>query len=234
MRQRRGGMRSRQCSTALHTDSCHRWHGHVCSCVYITDNSARYMSNEHKLLEVFVALRRKLARTVSRIVPPPEIEDIVQETYVRVSQYERVASIRHPRSFLYRTARNLALDHIKRVESRATGWSDEEEEHGDGDVLQAGLDVYDELAAKQEFEIFCAAVQQLPLQCRRVFVLRKVYGYSQKEIARALDIGESTVEKHIAYGIKRCSSFMAERTEPHEVASIEPRRQRRVLKRGKQ
>ena len=192
------------------------------------------MSNEHKLLEVFVALRRKLARAVSRIVPPPEIEDIVQETYVRVRQFERVGNIRHPRSFLYRTARNLALDHIKRSESRATvNLPDDEEEHSDSHLPQAGLDVYDQLAAKQEFEIFCEAVQQLPLQCRRVFVLRKVYGYSQKEIARALDIAESTVEKHIAYGIKRCSSFIAERTGPHEVASIEPRRQKLALKRGK-
>lgn len=187
------------------------------------------MSNEHKLLEVFVALRRKLARAVSRIVPPPEIEDIVQETYVRVSQFERLADIRHPRSFLYRTARNLALDHIKRSESRTTvSLSGDDDEHSDGEMPQAGLDVYDQLAARQEFEIFCEAVQQLPLQCRRVFVLRKVYGYSQKEIARALDISESTVEKHIAYGIKRCSSFIAERTEPNEVTSIAMRR------RGKQ
>jgi RNA polymerase sigma-70 factor (ECF subfamily) len=194
------------------------------------------MSNEHKLLEVFVALRRKLARAVSRIVPPPEIEDIVQETYVRVSQFERVASIRHPRSFLYRTARNLALDHIKRAGSRATVSlpDDEDDEGSDNGLPQAGIDVYDQLAAKQEFEIFCAAVQELPLQCRRVFVMRKVYGYSQKEIARALDIGESTVEKHIAYGIKRCSSFLAERTQPREVAGIEARRRKGALKRGKQ
>ena len=207
----------------------------ACVPVYITENSARYMSNEHKLLEVFVALRRKLARAVSKIVPSPEIEDIVQETYVRVSQFERVASIRHPRSFLYRTARNLALDHIKRHESRTSvSLSEMEEEHGDSEALQSGLDVHEQLAAKQEFEIFCAAVQELPLQCRRVFVLRKVYGYSQKEIARALDIGESTVEKHIAYGIKRCSSFIAERTEPDEAAGFEPRRQRRALEGGKQ
>ena len=193
------------------------------------------MSNEHKLLEVFVALQRKLARAVSRIVPPPEIEDIVQETYVRVCQFDRVGNIRHPRSFLYRTARNLALDHIKRSASRTTvRLPVDEEERSDSDVPQAGPDVYDQLAARQEFEIFCEAVQQLPLQCRRVFVLRKVYGYTQKEIERALDIGESTVEKHIAFGIKRCSSFIVERTAPHEVASIEPRRRKVALERGKQ
>lgn len=204
----------------------------ACACLNITDNSAQHMSDEHKLLEVFVALRRKLARAVSRIVPPPEIEDIVQETYIRVCQFDQAGNIRHPRSFLYRTARNLALDHIKRSESRTTvGLPDDDEVHGESDTSQTSLDVYDQLAAKQEFEIFCEAVQQLPLQCRRVFVLRKVYGYSQKEIARALDISESTVEKHIAYGIKLCSSFIAARTEP---ASIEPRSPKLAIKRGKQ
>ncbi len=189
------------------------------------------MSNEHKLLDVFVALRRKLARAVSRIVPPPEIEDIVQETYVRVCQFDQVGDIRHPRSFLYRTARNLALDHIKRSASRVTvSLSDDDEEYSDEPRL--ARDVYDQLAARQEFEIFCEAVQQLPLQCRRVFVLRKVYGYSQKEIARALDISESTVEKHIAFGIKRCSSLIAERAEPR-VADIEQRRRAVAIERGK-
>lgn len=187
----------------------------------MTDKFGTDMSNETKLLEVFVALRRKLARAVSRIVPPPEIEDIVQETYVRVCQFERADSIRHPRSFLYRTARNLALDHIKRSEVRTTvSLEDDDEERDENDTAQTSLDVYDQLAAQQEFEIFCAAVQQLPLQCRRVFVMRKVYGYSQKEIAQALEISESTVEKHIAYGIKHCSSFVAARTAPSPTLAL--------------
>ena len=39
-------------------------------------------------------------------------------------------------------------------------------------------------------------------------MLKKVYGYSQREIARELGLSESTVEKHIAQGIKRCTYFM--------------------------
>jgi len=39
-------------------------------------------------------------------------------------------------------------------------------------------------------------------------VLRKVYGYSQREIAREMAISESTVEKHISTGIKRCAYWL--------------------------
>jgi len=44
------------------------------------------------------------------------------------------------------------------------------------------------------------AVGSLPEQCRRVFVLKKVYGLSQEEVAARVGIAESTVEKHIAKG----------------------------------
>jgi RNA polymerase sigma-70 factor (ECF subfamily) len=172
------------------------------------------MSDEQNVRAVFVTLRRHLARAVSRIVPPRDIEDIVQETYVRVCQVDQPETIRHPRSFLYRIACNIALDHVKRAESRLT---DSMDEVADGDehfdAARSGDETYDQVAAKQEFEFFCEAVRQLPLQCRRAFVLRKVYGYSQKEIAETLSLSENTVEKHIAHGIKRCGHFMAARTE---------------------
>src|SRR5688572_13307783 len=59
---------------------------------------ARPMSNP-PLQELFIALRRQLERAVSRIVPPREIEDIVQETYVRICQIDPAAAIHKPRSF---------------------------------------------------------------------------------------------------------------------------------------
>ena len=76
------------------------------------------MSNNENVNSLFIALRTTLARAVSHIVPPREVEDIVQETYVRVFQVGERDDIHHPRSFMLRTARNLALDHRKRSESR--------------------------------------------------------------------------------------------------------------------
>ncbi len=165
-------------------------------------------SNNESVSQVFMLIRSRLSRLVSRIAPPREVEDIVQETYVRVCLVER-EEIRYPRSFLYRTAKNLALDYVKKAETRLVGSIDEEEEADWG--LSGGREdeTYDKAVANQEFGFFCEAVRQLPQQCRKAFVLKKVYGYSQKEIASNLDISESTVEKHIASGIRRCGEFMA-------------------------
>lgn len=168
------------------------------------------MLNDERLYSLFLKVRKSLSRLASTIVPPKEIEDIVQEAYVRICEMSKNESIKCPRSFMYRVVKNLALDHVKRAETRLCISLDDDE----NDEIVSLQSRYDEdvtlrdVTSKQEFEFFCRAVRELPLQCRRVFVLKKVYGYSQKEISEDLNISESTVEKHIAFGIKRCSYFM--------------------------
>ncbi len=179
--------------------------------------------SEDRILNIYLAIRSSLARSVLRIVPPREVEDIVQETYVRVCQIEKNGrSIEEPRAFIYKTARNLALDHVKRAEHRLTTNLDEGsepsalewEQLADETYTDLSYDqTYDSAASHEEFSLFCKAVRHLPLQCRRVFVLKKVYGHSQREIAKQLNISENTVEKHVATGIKRCTYFMQQHTQ---------------------
>lgn len=166
------------------------------------------MANEDSIYSVYMSLRGALARAVVGIVPPKEIEDIVQETYVRACQIEETGKIRTPRSFLLTTARNLALDHIKRAESRLTDNLEESVENGL--VKPAGLadETFEKVATNEEFSLFCDAVRHLPLQCRRAFVLKKVYGYSRREIAREMRLTESTVQTHLARGMKRCTYYI--------------------------
>jgi RNA polymerase sigma factor (sigma-70 family) len=169
------------------------------------------MSENENFTEVYLSIRNKLASIASRIVPPKEIEDIVQETYVRLCQVKKKEEIRELRSFMMKTARNLALDHVKRSESRLAT-SIESFENPDMGLVDELYDAtYDQAASDEEFVFFCEAVRELPVQCRRVFVLKKVYGYSQREIAKELGISENTVEKHVALGIKRCTMYLLER-----------------------
>lgn len=155
---------------------------------------------------VFMSAKDSLVRMVSRLVPPKEIEDIVQETYVRICQLGHHQPIEKPKSFLMKTARNLAFDHLKRAETRlAEGVEDELEFTAN----ESGRDgTFEQVANHEEFAFFCEAVRQLPAQCRRVFVLKKVYGYSQKEIASEMNISQSTVEKHISVGLRQCTRYM--------------------------
>ena len=169
------------------------------------------MARTNGMYRVFLSLRAVIARSVMGIVPPKEVEDIVQETYVRACQVERKTTINTPRSFLLKTARNLALDHVKRAESRlAVSLGDDEPSALD---TIAGRDVradetFEDVASNEEFALFCEAVRHLPVQCRRAFVLKKVYGYSRREIAQLMGLTENTVQTQIARGMKRCTYFM--------------------------
>lgn len=158
--------------------------------------------------DVFLTMRLSLARAVSRIVPPHEVEDIVQETYVRLCHIGKTQRIQHPKSYLLQTARNLALDSVKRADNRLAQSMHDTQENILYGQFEGTDEVLDQAASMEEFGHFCEAVRRLPIQARRVFVLKKVYGYSQREIARELGIAESTVEKHVALAVRRCAEFM--------------------------
>lgn len=159
-----------------------------------------------KLAEAFLACRSLLARSVGRVVKPHDIEDIVQETFIRCFEAASQRTIRHPQSFMLRTARNLALNHVTRAEHRLT---DQVGDFSALDVYSSRDSVEANVGARQKFLLFCRAVRTLPLQCRRAFLLKKVYGFSQREIAVFLGLSESTVEKHISKGLLMCSEYLA-------------------------
>ena len=170
------------------------------------------MAKSDRLIHAYMALRGQIARLVMRIVPPNEVEDIVQETYVRICGVDDKEVIRKPRSYLFRTARNLALDHIKRSESRLTAGADIDGLPLEDLLAPSELDpTYAQVASDEEFALFCEAVRSLPRQCRRAFVLKKVYGYTLKEIMAEMDLGRPTVETHIINGTKRCVRYMRNR-----------------------
>lgn len=167
------------------------------------------MSKDEKITSVYMRLRSRLARAVLGIAPPSEIEDIIQETYVRACQASRQATIKQPRAYLFRVARNLALDHVKRAETRLAV---SREEVGEGAIVEAAQlrdATLDGAVSSNDFTAFCEAVRRLPQQQRRAFVLKKVYGYSQREIASEMQLSEKTVERHIALGMARCMDYLS-------------------------
>jgi RNA polymerase sigma factor (sigma-70 family) len=174
------------------------------------------VTHKGSIAEVFASVRAQISRVVSRVVRPADIEDIVQETFVRSFEAELAQKISHPRAFLLKTAWNLALNHVDRADRR---FVQSLEDLPGAEALTDGETVESQLEAQERLLIFCRAVRELPLQCRRAFLLKKVYGMSQRDIAQYLGISESTVEKHVAKGILRCWTYLDE----HGVAPVRRR-----------
>jgi RNA polymerase sigma factor (sigma-70 family) len=163
---------------------------------------------DKQLNTLYLSIRGRLAGAVTSIVPPDDVEDIVQETYVRACKASLVSELRSPRSYMLKTARNLALDHVKRAEYRLADSLCNDEEGDNESNLATARDTLEQVCSDEDFVTFCSAVRSLPVQCRRAFVLKKVYGYTQREIAEEMKICEKTVEGHIAIGLSRCKRIV--------------------------
>ena len=159
-------------------------------------------SVNERLTNAFLEIRDKLARSVSGIVPPRDVEDVVQETYVRICQSKNGHNIRSPKSFMFTTARNIALNNQNRASTRLVRNFDEEESNGVSELLAVDIGPFELTSSDERFAQFCEAARRLPLQCRRAFVLKKVYGHTQLEIADIMGISQKTVETHIRTGMK--------------------------------
>jgi RNA polymerase sigma factor (sigma-70 family) len=165
------------------------------------------MGNEIGLTSVYQKMRRRLASAVRSLVGPSDVEDILQEAFLRCYEASSTRRVEHPSSYLLRTAVNLAINHTTRADQRLnTPFDDSAEELN----LDGSVDIEKQAIQRERLALYCRAVAELPLQCRRAFLLKKVYGLSQREIATYLKISENTVEKHVAKGLLHCATRIRE------------------------
>lgn len=157
------------------------------------------------LLEAFLNCRQVLSRFIGRVVAPGDIEDIVQETFIRSMQAGVARRIDHPKAFMFRTARNLAFNHVQRLDNKVRPHM---VDFLDEDAQPATETLEAQFESQERFSYFCRAINKLPVKCRHAFILRKVYGLTQKEVAKFLEMTEGNVEKHVSRGLTRCIEYM--------------------------
>ncbi|WP_018984619.1 RNA polymerase sigma factor [Salinimonas chungwhensis] len=164
------------------------------------------MSDKNTLADTFMKYRSKLMRAVSAIVSKDDIEDIVQEAFVKSYEAQLDHNIEYQRTYMLRTVRNLALNHVT---SAASILNDPIENMDALPYELVGHTLEKNVESKERFLQFCRATDTLSSDVKRVFLLKKIYGMKQKEIAELLGLSQSTVEKHVAKGLLMCTKYMA-------------------------
>lgn len=137
-----------------------------------------------------------------------DVEDVVQESYIRVWKRQGQRPIASVKAFLFKVARHLALNALRH--ERVSPFLPVAEASLSG-VVEDRPGTAEQVCTREEAMILFAAIDALPGRCREVYILRKLKGLSQKEIARELGISEQTVEVQIVRANHRCEAFLRER-----------------------
>ena len=171
--------------------------------------------SQSRFNHVFLAQRVSLLRTLERMVNNHSTaEDLLQETYLRVTRALSERAIEHLEPFVFQTARNLALDHLRarRIQARTLL------EDVPVDVVEsvaAPLSSAEDAAhAEQLLERLNMSLAQLSPRQQRIFILSRLHGHSYLEIAEKLEVSQSTVQKELKLIMAICIG-VAERLNGH-------------------
>ena len=145
-----------------------------------------------------------MAFFLRRIRNHAEAEDLTQEVLIRVTQKGAAIDPTRPDAYVFQIAANLLRDRGRRLKVRT--------------AYQMGLGVaegnrVEELdpsrvvQARQSLATVAAALRELPERTRTIFILFRLEGMKQREIADTLGVSVRTVEQHVI----RASLFLRER-----------------------
>jgi len=147
--------------------------------------------------------RRLMAFSVRTCANVENAEDVFQETLL--TAYQGLKDLREPRAlrtWLYRVAANScrmkrrkekAPRHISLDDFKPPGWED-----GHLPEVADWSKLPDDAAGRSELrDAFEAGLAELPADYRLVLIMRDVEGLSTREVAEALDVGESAVKMRL-------------------------------------
>jgi len=137
-----------------------------------------------------------------------EVDDLLQESYLRLLRVRETGTIRCARALLFMIARNAVRDALRHKRAnREISSTETTASH----VLDDSAGVIDLVSRRQEQAALAEAMRALPERCREVLIMRKIHGLPQKEIAARLGISENTVESLVSRGLRRCAEHVRKR-----------------------
>jgi RNA polymerase sigma factor (sigma-70 family) len=145
-----------------------------------------------------------------KVTDANDVEDIVQESYCRISNLDDISHIRNARAYLFTTAKMIVLGRVRR--SRIVS-IDVVADIESFNVADEASDPEQIAIEKDQLNFVTNIIGNLPSRCRNIFLLRKMEGLSQREVAQRLGIPEHTVENDVAKGLRLIQQAIAETEE---------------------
>nr|WP_306456398.1 sigma-70 family RNA polymerase sigma factor [Pseudomonas sp. LJDD11] len=166
--------------------------------------------SQSRFNDVFQAQRDVLLRTLQRMVGSHSTaEDLLQETWLRVTRALTERPIDHLEPFVYQTARNLALDHLRAQRLRERMLVEDVPTQELESIAAQFGSPEDSAHARHLLDSLGASLGRLSPRQQRIFVLSRLHGCSYQEIADTLDVSPSTVQKELKLIMAICIGVIA-------------------------
>jgi RNA polymerase sigma-70 factor, ECF subfamily len=179
------------------------------ACVGLDSDVAQLRRGDLDALSALLTrYQNRLYRYLLRIVrEPAEAEDLFQQTWVRVA--EKIAQFDPRRGFepwLFALARNLAIDHLRRIRPSSLDepvGNGESQETAAARLVSHEQPALDRILERERAARLGVALESLSISYREVLTLRFEEEMKLEEIAEVLAIPLSTVKTRLRRGLER-------------------------------
>lgn len=152
--------------------------------------------------QLYARYHEALRRFLRRMLHCEEaVAEVAQETYLRLVRFGPRRPLSDPRAYLFRVAANVARDRLARERTRHRVMG-EEPLLDSTPCTRPGVEAA--ALAGERLAILAEAVDELPPRCREVFLMSRLDGLSNGEIAQRLGISRNMVEKHVIRAMMHC------------------------------
>lgn len=156
------------------------------------------------LKQLFVNYRAEIQTYLVKQLQDVDLAaDLTQETFLRYAQQPDGSAILQERAYLYRTARNLAIDHLRAKHRQQTRSTPNEVLAG---IAEDRPSLEDATDAKERLSLLEGIVEELPLRTRQILILIRIEGRSYSQTAELMQLSISAVQKHMNFALRYMAS----------------------------
>ena len=135
-------------------------------------------------------------------------EELLHDTFIRLSKMPALSAIRRPRPFLFTVANNLAFDYLRKQQQHPAP----ETENSLSELTDQAPEQLEVLIKEHQIKHLMQAISNLQSRAREALLLAKFREMTLREVAHEMGISQTMVEKHLKSAIHKCRTELNSET----------------------